>query len=227
MKFYAIAHTITLLAMFASSIANAEQTETTMKVALNNFPSSPIVNSQAKSLTNTDELLFCRTDAAVYKQVSGINTPAKADKHLPVSLEYLNDAVQATYNKMRNGVISHVTMQVALALFNFGVDGFAPENIATYVSDGTKPFLPFEFANGVKITQVTPKGGTIIYRAEMPITKNHSHAAPLALAGRVSATTTICNDTEMLDDLLGRNIVIQYDYYDSNGVFFSSFTING
>ena len=227
MKFYAIAPTITLLAMFASSIANAEQTETTTEVALNSFPSSPIVSSQAKSLTNTDELLFCKTDVAVYKQVSGINASAKADKHLPLSLEYLNDAVKATYNKMRNGVISHVTMQVALALFNFSVDGFAPENIATYVSDGTKPFLPFEFANGVKITQVTPKGGTIIYRAEMPVPKTHNHAAPLALAGRVSATTTICNDTEMLDDLLGRNIVIQYDYYDSNGVFFSSFTING
>ena len=128
---------------------------------------------------------------------------------------------------MRNGVISHVTMKVAMSLLNFSVDGFAPKNLATYVSNGTKPFLPFEFANGVKITKVTPKGGTIVYRAEMPITKNHSNAAPLALAGKVSATTTVCNDMEMVDDLLGRNVVIQYDYYDSNGVFFSSFTING
>ena len=128
---------------------------------------------------------------------------------------------------MRNEVIRHVTMKVAMALFNFRVDGFAAENIATYVSDGTKPFLPFKFANGVRITKVTPKGGTIVYRAEMPIAKNHSLAAPLALAGKVSATTTVCNDMQMVDDLLGRDVVIQYDYYDTNGVFFSSFTING
>jgi hypothetical protein len=114
-----------------------------------------------------------------------------------------------------------------LSLLNFNIDGFAAKNIAGYVSDGTKPYLPFEFANGVKITKVTPKGGTIIYRTEMPITKNHSLAKPLALAGKVSATTTICNDMKMVDDLLGRHIVIQYDYYDSNGAFFSSFTING
>ena len=222
MKFKTIAHTITLLIIIASNIANAGQTEVTAEATLNNFPSSPIINRQE------NELLSCKTDTPVYEHIiSSMNTPAKTEKHFPESLEYLNDAVEATYDTMRNGVISHVTMKVALSLFNLSVDGFAPENIATYVSDGTKPFLPFEFANGVKITKVTSKGGTIIYRAEMPITKNHSHAAPLALAGRVSATTTICNDTEMLDDLLGRNIVIQYDYYDANGVFFSSFTING
>ena len=28
-------------------------------------------------------------------------------------------------------------------------------------------------------------------------------------------------------DVIGRDVVIQYDYYDSNGVFFSSFTIDG
>jgi hypothetical protein len=142
-------------------------------------------------------------------------------------MKYLNDTVRTTYNTMRNGVIRHVTFEVATSLFNFNVDGFAAENIAKYVSDGTQPFLPFEFANGVKITKVTPKGGTIIYRTEMPITKDHSLALPLALAGKVTATTTVCNDMEMVDDLLGRNITIQYDYYDSNGEFFSSFTING
>ncbi len=57
----------------------------------------------------------------------------------------------------------------------------------------------------------------------MPLTKNHSHALPLALAGRVSATTTVCNDIKIVDDLLGRDVVIQYDYYDSNGVFFPTF----
>ena len=62
---------------------------------------------------------------------------------------------------------------------------------------------------------------------------------PLALAGKTSATSTICSDMEMVDDLLstqvklillgylGRNISIQYNYYDANGDFFSSFIING
>jgi len=113
-----------------------------------------------------------------------------------------------------------------LSLFNLNVNGFASKNIANYVSDGTKPYLPFEFANGVKITKVTPKGDTIIYRAEMPLTKHHQYATQLALAGKASAKTTICNDMEMVDDLLGRHITIQYDYYDANGEFFSSFTIN-
>ena len=226
MKFNAIAHTITLLAVIASSIVSAGEIEIT-EVALTNLPSSPIYNRQTKNLTN-DEPLSCKTDAIATVDSRAIQNPdIKVDKPFSVSLEYLNDAVKATYNAMRNGVISHVAMKVALSLFNFNVDGFAPENLATYVSDGTKPFLPFEFANGVRITKVTPKGGTIVYRAEMPITKNHNLAEQLAQAGKVSATNTVCNDMEMVDDLLGRNIVIQYDYYDSNGVFFSSFTING
>ncbi|MFW5443729.1 MAG: hypothetical protein ACKE51_05410 [Methylococcaceae bacterium] len=128
---------------------------------------------------------------------------------------------------MRNGVIKHVTMKVAMSVFNFNIDGFAAKNIVSFVSDGTKPFLPFEFANGVKITKAIAKGATIIYRVEMPISKKHHLALPLALAGKVSATTTVCNDMDMVDDLLGRDVVIQYDYYDSNGAFFSSFTING
>ena len=221
MKIKTITQSITLFALIASSAADARQTEIVESV-LNNLPHSPIVNIQTK------ELLSCKTDSTIYDQpITRQNQNSKEDGFLPKSLEYLNDVVKATYNTMRNGVISHVTMQVAMSLLNFSVDGFAAENLASYVSDGTKPYLPFEFANGVKITKVTPKGGTIIYRAEMPITKNHSQALPLALAGKASATTTICNDMEMVDDLLGRHIVIQYDYYDSNGDFFSSFTING
>jgi len=226
MKFNAIVYTITLLTIITASTANARPAEI-VKDAYNNLPSSPVINSHPKDLSN-DGLLSCKTDSAAIEQI--ISTPGtgiKVDKIFPESLEYMNDAVKIGYNKMRNEVIKHVTMKVAMALFNFSVNGFAAENIATYVSDGTKPFLPFEFANGVRITKVTPKGGTIIYRAEMPITKNHSHAVPLALAGRVSATTTVCNDMQMVDDLLGRDVVIQYDYYDANGVFFSSFTING
>ena len=228
MKFNHIAHTVLVLTMIASSIVNAEQQETmSMEVTLNNFPSSPIYNSQTKNLAN-DDLLSCKTDFVADTDIfSSQSNHFKADNFSPDSMEYLNDAVKVTYNTMRNGVISHVTMKVALSVFNFSVDGFAAENIASYVSEGTKQYLPFEFANGVKITKVTPKGGTIVYRTEMPITKNHSQAAALALAGKVSATTTVCNDMEMVDDLLGRHIVIQYDYYDSNGVFFSSFTING
>jgi hypothetical protein len=226
MKFNAIAYTITLLAVISSNIVSAGENETT-ELALYNLPSSPIYNSQTKNLAN-DEPLSCKINVitTAYRFVSR-NPDVKVDKPLPVSLEYLNDAVKATYNVMRTEVISHVTMKVAMSLLDFSVDGFAPENLATYVSDGTKPFLPFEFANGVRITKVTPKGGTIIYRAEMPITKNHSQAKRLALAGKTSAIITVCNDMDMVDDLLGRNIIIQYDYYDSNGDFFSSFTING
>ena len=225
MKLIAIVYTITLLAIITANTVNARQA-VIVKDAIISLPSSPVINSDPKNLST--ELLSCKTDSAAIKQISSSpGSGIKVDNLITESLEYMNGAVKTSYNTMRNEVIRHVTMKVAMALFNFRVDGFAAENIATYVSDGTKPFLPFEFANGVKITKVTPKGGTIVYRAEMPITKNHSHAAALALAGKVSATTTVCNDMQMVDDLLGRDVVIQYDYYDSNGVFFSSFTING
>ena len=224
MKFNTISHSITLLAIIASSIANATDTAETQ---INNMSSSPIVNSQTKTLTN-DELLSCKVDSFPYDSMnSSRNTHVKVDKSSPELLNYLNDKVKKTYNTMRNGVIRYVTMKVAMSLFNFNINGFAPENIASYVSDGTKPFLPFKFANGVKITKVTPKGGTIVYRTEMPISKSHNHAVILAAAGMIIATTTVCNDKDMVEDLLGHDVVIQYDYYDSNGVFFSSFTING
>ncbi len=220
MKINAIANTITLIIIISSSAANARQIDEVLK----NLPSSPIYNNQLKNLAN-DELLSCKIDSLTAERAeSNQFSDIKDDK---LSLEYLNDTVRATYKTMRNGVISHVTKKAALSLLNFSVNGFAAKNIASYVSEGTKPFLPFEFANGVKITKVTSKGKFIIYRTEMPITKNHSLAMPLALAGKISATTTVCSDIKMVDDLLGRNITIQYDYYDSNGIFFNSFTING
>ena len=224
MKINTISYSITLLAIIASSIVNATET---VETQISNMPSSLIVYSQTKTLTN-DELLSCKVDSFTYDGMnSSKNTDVKVDKFPPELLNYLNDKVKKIYNTMRNGVIRHVTMKVALSLFNFNINGFAPENLATYVSDATKPFLPFKFANGVKITKVTPKGGTIVYRAEMPISKNHNHAVSLATAGMITATSTVCNDKDMVEDLLGHDVVIQYDYYDSNGVFFSSFTING
>jgi len=225
MKIKTFTYTLALFVWVTLSTANASETNIVTPV-FSNLPSSPIANTQSKWMD--DELLSCKTDSmADHSIITTQSNISQADNFLPKSLQYLNDIVQVTYNTMRNGVIGYVTKEVALSLLNFSVDGFAAENIASYVSDGTKPYLPFEFANGVRITKVTPIGGTIIYRAEMPITRNHKHAKPLALAGKASATTTICNDMEMVDDLLGRHINIQYDYYDSNGDFFSSFTING
>ncbi len=220
-----ITHLLTLLAFITSDTAIANQTNIVEPVFLN-LPSSPIVNSQ-KELIN-DEFLSCKADSFVNTQKPNNKTSIRAEQEnlLPESLQYLNEIAQASYNTMRNGVIRYVTKEVALSLLNFSIDGFAAENIANYVSEGTKPYLPFEFANGVRITKVTPQDGTIIYRAEMPISKDHNLAKPLALAGKVSATSTICNDMEMVDDLLGRHIIIQYDYYDANGELFSSFTIN-
>ncbi len=224
MKIHPKVHSIILLVLVSSSIACAEPAAATNEVALNYFPSSPISSSRSTHVTEKQPL-SCKIDSS--NSISSQRRLINVTKLFPEPMKYLNDTVRTTYNTMRNGVIRHVTLEVAMSLFNFNTDGFAAENIAKYVSDGTQPFLPFEFANGVKITKVTPKGGTIIYRTEMPITKDHSLALPLALAGKVTATTTVCNDMEMVDDLLGRNITIQYDYYDSNGEFFSSFTING
>jgi len=224
MKIKTIAYSLALLVSATLSTATASETNIINSV-FNHLPSSPIANTQTNRMD--DELLSCKTDLMTnYSPITTQNSAIKSNNLLPESLQYLNAFVQVTYNTMRNGVISYVTKKVALSIFNFSIDGFAAENIASYVSDGTKPYLPFEFANGVKITKVSPKGGTIIYRAEMPITKHHQHATQLALAGKASAKTTICNDMEMVDDLLGRHIVIQYDYYDANGEFFSSFTIN-
>jgi len=225
MKTKTLAYALTLFVSVTLSTATASETHI-VNAVFSHLPSSPIAKTQTTPIDN--EFLSCKTDSIANNSLmttqSGMR---KAAGFLPKSLKYLNDIVQVTYNTMRNGVIRYVTKEVALSLFNFNVDGFAAKNIAHYVSDGTQPYLPFEFANGVKITKVTPKAGTIIYRAEMPMTKHHQYATQLALAGKASAKNTICNDMEMVDDLLGRHILIQYDYYDANGEFFSTFTING
>ncbi len=181
---------------------------------------SSIVNATTKGTSNTCNIASTYADRGVNK-----STHAHIKKDDPVSFEYINDEVMGSYNTMRDGVISHVKKEVVLSLLNFSVDGFAPENIAAYVSDATKPFLPFKFANNVKIIDVTHKGRTIVYKAEMPIHKNHDHAVKLTKAGIASASNTVCNDSNMVEDLLERNVVIQYDYYDTDGVFMCSFDI--
>ena len=230
MKFSTLTQTIILLAIFASNASNATHLQIEKKL-VNNLPLSPITKGRIKNLRNVDvnvELLSCETRSETYvNKMSSQRSSIKVGEVSSESLEYLNDTVKTRYTRMRNKVISYVTKKVAIALLNFSVDSFSAENIATYVSDGTQPFLPFKFANGVKITHVTHKGSTIVSRTELPVTTHHGLAIELAFAGMVSAITTVCNDATMVDDLLGRDVLIQYDYYDSNGVFFNSFTING
>lgn len=165
----------------------------------------------------------CRVDS-VYADVDQ-NSRGQIDKDLPASMNYLDDNVKGTYSMMRNNIISHVKKEVVMSLLNFKVDGFAPENLATYVTDATKPFLPFKFANGVRIIGVTHKGRVIVYKAEIPMHKNHDHTVLLTKAGITSATDTVCNDSVLVEDLLRRHVVIQYDYYDANGVYICSFNI--
>jgi hypothetical protein len=167
----------------------------------------------------------CNVDSVYADTDANQSSNTKIDKDVPVSMEYLNDEVKGTYSMMRDKVISHVKTEVVMSMLKFNVDGFAPENLAAYVSDATKPFLPFKFANGVKIIGVTHKGRIIVYKAEMPIHKNHNHTVLLTKAGIASATNTVCNDSTLVEDLLERNVVIQYDYYDANGVFICSFNI--
>ncbi|NOQ14649.1 MAG: hypothetical protein GQ583_09275 [Methyloprofundus sp.] len=222
MNFNTLSHTIMLLAIIVSSSVSAAHTT----IAVDRQHSSSVLSDITKPIVDAKPL-SCSVDTPAHDEiVSNQSTHSKVDNYFSVSLVYLNDVVKEKYNAMRNGVINYVTTEVALSLFNFGINGFAAENIASYVSAGTKQFLPFEFANGVKITDVTPKGGTIVYRTEMPIAEENNHALLLAVAGRVSAISTVLNDKDMVDDLLGRNVVIQYDYYDSKGAFFCTFTID-
>lgn len=181
---------------------------------------SSIVNATTNGTPNTCNIASTYADKGVNQ-----STHTHIKKDGPVSFEYINDEVMGSYNTMRDGVISHVKKEIVLSLLNFSVDGFAPENIAAFVSDATQPFLPFKFANNVKIIDVTHKGKTIIYKAEMPIHKNHDHAMMLTKAGIASASDMVCNDSTMVEDLLKRNVVIRYDYYDTDGVFMCSFDI--
>lgn len=215
-KFNTIRHTITMLALVASCSVFAMQIDPA-KAQLNKAPSSLNANKAIKN----NERLFCKATIN-----DNLNSSRNTNQFTPASLNFLNDSVKATYTTMRNGIFSHVKMKIISSLLNFNVNGFAPENIASYVSEGAKPFLPFKFANGVKITNVRPQDRAIVYRVELPISKNHNHATPLIVAGKISASTIICNDRSLVENLLKRDVVIQYDYYDSNGIFFYSLTIN-
>ncbi|NOQ76967.1 MAG: hypothetical protein GQ475_04085 [Methylococcaceae bacterium] len=176
-------------------------------------------------LTTKNESSTCNIDSVYVDTLVSRSSHVKIDQNFPAALEYFNDDVTGTYNSMRDKVISHVKAEVIASLFNLNVNGFAPENIAAYVSEATKPFLPFKFANGVRIIDVTHKEGTIVYKAEIPMHKNHNHALLLTKAAIASASTTVCNDSTLVEDLLERKIIIQYDYYDSNGVYMCSFNI--
>jgi hypothetical protein len=74
---------------------------------------------------------------------------SEIDSSVSVSMDYINDEVKGAYNTMRDKVISHVKLEVVKSMLNFNANGFAPENIAAFVADATKLFLPFKFANGV------------------------------------------------------------------------------
>jgi len=179
------------------------------------------------SATNTD-LHICKVDAVRYmKSISRKLPMSPLEGSSVISLNYLNTEVQGRYAKMTDAVTQHVAVNVAMSLFSFNAKSLSAENIAAHISMGTKPYLPFSFANGVEITDANSQGNTIIYKTKMPISKTHQQAESLALAGRVSTVASVCNDAAMVDDLLERHIVIQYDYYDANGEFVSSFTING
>lgn len=192
----------------------------------NKLFSSPIQQQQTKSLTH-NELRLCMDDSGVDKQqILSLSSHIKVGKSDSVSLKYLNKTVNIAYSTMRNEVFKHVAKKVTLSLLSFSMNSLAPETIAAHISKGTQPFLPFRFANNVQITDVSSQGRTVIYRTVMPIGSKHSEAMTLAIAGRDSTMSMVCNDTKMVDDLLEQNLIIQYDYYDSNGDFFSSFSIN-
>ena len=220
MKLILISYITLLVITIMSTNANAE---TTAIAQLK--PYRPIIVNST-TLISSNEGLACKINSIDDSQLmSNQNQHNNNNDQSSISLEYLNDTVTVSFNAMRNGVISYVSKKIIQSVFKF-TNGFSAKNLAIFVSNGTKPFLPFEFANGVKITNVTPSDETIIYRVDMPISEHHKQAASLAEAGRDSAITTVCNDSDVVSDLLEREIIIQYDYYDSKGVFFYSFTIN-
>lgn len=186
------------------------------------------LNNLAKASTESASKIktdTCNINSYYDDSVSAQSDHVSIHDPVPASLKYLNKEVQGTYDVMRDNVINHVKKEVILSLFTLNENGFAPKNIASYVSAATKPFLPFSFANGVKIVDVMHKEGTIIYKAETPTHINHNHTVLLTKAGIASATQTVCNDSTMVEDLLARDVIIQYDYYDTNNVFICSFNI--
>ena len=141
--------------------------------------------------TTKDVPSTCNIDSVYIDTLANQSIKVKIDKDFPASLEYFNDDVKRIYNSMRDKVISHVKAEVISSLFSLNVNGFAPENIAAYVSDATKSFLPFKFANGVKIIDVTHNDETIVYKAEIPTHKNHNHALLLTNVTVVDDIDTI------------------------------------
>lgn len=202
-----------------NNMANAESAE----IILEQLPSSPNF-LKIKKVANTN-LQSCQSDIYNYDSIISDNTAIQSERK--ISLTFLDDTTKATLNKMSSGVFRHVSMQVAASLLSFNSNALSSENIAKYISDGTQDFLPLIYANGVMVTAVRSKGNRIIYRTEMPITKYNIIAAALAAAGRESAISAICDDMEQINDLLEQKIIIQYDYYDSTGAFYSSFSLNG
>jgi len=217
MKIYLII--FTLLSTSTLKLANADSSDFTLE----QLPSSPSFY-KIKKTANTN-IRSCQSE--IYSYDAAIAEANLSKSHNKVSLKFLNSLVKSDLKKMSSGVFQHVTMSVASSLLSFNSDSLSPESIAHYIADGTQPFLPFIYANGVMITEVNSKGRTIIYRTEMPVTKNNAQAAALAAAGRETAITSICDDMDKINDLLEQEIIIQYDYYDSTGAFYSSFTING
>jgi len=217
MKIYLII--FTLLSTNTLQLANADNLDFTLK----QLPSSSSFY-KIKKTANTN-IQSCQSEIYSYDAViAEANLNQSTNK---VSLKYLNNLVQSDLKKMSSSVFRHVTLSVASSLLSFNSNSLSPESIASYIADGTQAFLPFIYANGVMITEVSSKGRTIIYRTEMPVTKNNTQAAALAAAGREIAVTSICDDMDKINDLLEQEIIIQYDYYDSTGAFYSSFTING
>jgi len=209
----------TLLSTSTLKLANADSSDFTLE----QLPSSPSFY-KIKKPANTN-IRSCQSE--IYSYDAAITEANLSKSQNKVSLKYLNNLVQSDLKKMSSGVFQHVTLSVASSLLSFNSNSLSPESIASYIADGTQAFLPFIYANGVMITEVNSKGRTIIYRTEMPVTKNNAQAAALAAAGRETAITSICDDMDKINDLLEQEIIIQYDYYDSTGAFYSSFTING
>lgn len=219
MKIYSMIYFVLFFISSTLNLAFAENIELT----LSQLTLSPSF-LKTKTIANTN-LQSCQSDFYIYDSVisNGITSNTKNK----ISLVYLNDTVKTQLDKMSSGVFRHVTMEVAASLLSFNSDALSPESIAKYIAAGTQDFLPFIYANGVTITQVTSKGKTIIYRTDMPITKNNSHVAELAAAGREFSISAVCDDLDKINDLLEQKIIIQYDYYDSTGAFYSSFSLNG
>ncbi|MCK5904725.1 MAG: hypothetical protein KAG86_05525, partial [Gammaproteobacteria bacterium] len=88
-----------------------------------------LVNATTKGIPNS-----CHVASTYADKGGNQSTHVHKKKDDSVSFEYINDEVIGSYNTMRDGVINHVKKEVVLSLLNFGVDGFAPENIAAYVS---------------------------------------------------------------------------------------------